>query len=359
MNDFMRKRSAALITGPDTHLDHLGVLSAVLKIPLIVTEEKTFQLAQSFYPQANVWLKEPSELSIDFLAENFDLLLESGKFWAVDLIPMIELLFKKKIRLLFCPHGNSDKGHSLKTHVKQDIALFYGQHMLDLLKSNGAYEQIGQLIRTGNYRLPFYRAHKSFYDSLAEKLVFSHLDPNKKTILYAPTWQDRENPSSFFSACENLILQLHRSFNIIVKLHPFLEEDHPAQVLHVISKYETQEGVLFLKDFPSIYPLIARADLYLGDFSSIGYDFLAFDKPLFFLSQRSKDAPGGTLHRCGMEIPLEEQNNLLQFLETHYEITLRNFSRSRKEIYNYAFGEEKAPDKVWQEIAEALNLRFS
>jgi len=350
----LRKRCAALITGPETHLDHLGVLSAILKIPLIVTDEKTCQLAQSYYPQARVWLKEPAELSIDYLAENFDLLLESGKFWAVGLIPLMELFFKKKMRLLFCPHGNSDKGFSLKSHVKQDIALFYGQHMLDLLKSNGAYEQIGALVRTGNYRLPFYQAHRTFYDSLTEKLVFSHLDTNKKTILYAPTWQDTENPSSFFSSCENIILQLCSSFNIIVKLHPFLEEYHPAQVIHVISKYETHKNVLFLKEFPPIYPLLARSDLYIGDFSSIGYDFLAFDKPLFFLSQRSKDAPGGTLHRCGMEIPQEQQNNLLRFLETQYEISLKTFSQIRKEIYCYAFGEEREPEKVWLDIHQQL-----
>ena len=41
MQPFISK-AAAISTGPDTHLDHLGVLAALLHIPLIVPDEKNY-----------------------------------------------------------------------------------------------------------------------------------------------------------------------------------------------------------------------------------------------------------------------------------------------------------------------------
>ncbi len=64
-------RVAAISTGPDTHLDHLGVLAALLDIPLIVTDKKSYELAQLFYPQAQPQFIEHGELGLNFLAEKF------------------------------------------------------------------------------------------------------------------------------------------------------------------------------------------------------------------------------------------------------------------------------------------------
>ena len=214
-------KSVAILTGPSTHLDHLGVLSAVLEIPLIVTEEKTFQLAKRYYPQINISLMEMADLSMDFLCSHFDVIFESGKFWALELKPFMQLLFRKQMRFVFCPHGNSDKGHSLKEHPDQDVSLVYGDHLHDHLKATGATAKIHSVIATGNYRYPFYKRHLSFYDQIAEEEIFSRLKPDRKTLLYAPTWQDRENPTSFFEATEEIIEQLS----------PLLQSHHQAPPL--------------------------------------------------------------------------------------------------------------------------------
>ena len=172
-------RCTAIITGPETHLDHLGVLSSLLQIPLIVTDQKTYTLAKQYYPDLDVSLKGLDELSIGYLAENFDAIFETGKFWAAELKPFFELLFRKKMRFVFCPHGNSDKGHSLQNHVEQDISLVYGDHLSDLLKRTNAAEKIKHFVRTGNYRYPYYLKHRAFFDALAEEKVFCRFK-NKK-----------------------------------------------------------------------------------------------------------------------------------------------------------------------------------
>lgn len=338
-------RSVAIITGPQTHLDHLGILSSQLKIPLIVTEEHTFQLAKRFYPDLNISLKGYDELSIEYLARHFDVIFETGKFWAAELSPFFELLFHKKMRFVFCPHGNSDKGHSLQNHVDQDISLVYGEHLHDLLKKTGAAHQIRHILRTGNYRYPYYLKHRIFYDALTEKIVFQRFQNKNPSILYAPTWQDRENPTSFFSATSALIEQLSSSFNLIIKLHPFLADHHPAEVYQVISRYENHPSALFLTDFPPIYPLLSRCDLYLGDYSSIGYDFLAFDKPLYFLNPKKAPSPS-PLHTCGLEIPENAWDELTKFLLSTIEQNTREFALQRQKMYTYAFGDELAPETI-------------
>ncbi len=347
----MTTRQVAIITGPDTHLDHLGVLCHLLDIPLIVTENSTYTSALSFYPQISVTQKNLNELSAHFLAENFDVLFESGKFWAAELTPIFRLLYRKNMRFVFCPHGNSDKGHSAKEHIEQDISLVYGKHMIDLLTQTGAIKKIKSTLVTGNYRLPFYLKYQSFYDNLVEKHIFKNLDKNKKTALYAPTWQDGENPSSFFEETAKLIESCKANFNLIIKLHPFLEKFHPAETFRVISFYENTPNVIFLNQFPPIYPLLNAVDFYIGDYSSIGYDFLAFDKPLYFLTK--KTAKKGILHSCGLAIP--SSKDALEFIQKTFTTNQEMNQPIRKSTYLYAFGEEKPFSKLKQELLEIIN----
>lgn len=341
-------RHVAIITGPDTHLDHLGILSSILKIPLIVTEEKNLKLAKQLYPDLNVQLKGLDELSMEHLASHYDVIFETGKFFAAELKPFIELLFRKKMRFVFCPHGNSDKGHSLQHHVEQDISLIYGDHIHDLLKQNGGAAKIRRIIRTGNYRYSYYLKHQEFFDELAHEKVFSQFKCDKPTALYAPTWNDKENPTSFFSETDRLIKELSSSYNLLIKLHPFLIDDHPAHTYQMMARYEHHPAARILVDFPPIYPLLSRCALYLGDYSSIGYDFLAFDKPLYFISPKKTSSP---LHSCGLEIP--SNANLDEFLKETLNDSLKNFSAQRRKVYDYAFGAEIDSEVIKKEITEA------
>lgn len=340
------EKTIAISTGPATHLDHLGVLADLFSIPLVVTDEKTFELAQLYYPELKVELKHFSDLTLDYIA-SVDAIMGCGKFWALELKGMLQLFYNKEMRFIFCPHGNSDKGFSLSETLSQDVALIYGDHMQELLDKTG--NQRKAAIRTGNYRFPYYRKRKAFYDELFAKKI--PLDKNKRTILYAPTWKSKENPISFIESCESLLSSLVDSFNLIIKLHPFLEEDHPAEVVKLISCFEHKTNVFFLLDFPPIYPILDAADIYLGDFSSIGYDFLAFDKPLFFLNQNEGK---GSLAQAGISIPLSEQKEISRFIEKHAKENQSHFSVQRKQVYEYAFGKEKHPSLIWEELRQKL-----
>lgn len=347
------KRLVSIITGPDTHLDHLGVLSLMLNIPLIVTEKELLEHFQAFYPAGEVYHVPLQELSLAFMAEHFDGILHSAKFWNLEIGPMLKLLFNKEMRFIFCPHGNSDKGHSLKTHAKQDISLYYGAHMRELLQKTNADLYIDKTIRSGNYRKAFYYDNKKFYDRIIEKKIKAHLFADKKTILYAPSWHDRENPTSFFSATYSIIDRLKKDYNLLIKLHPLLTSFHPAETAKVTCHYKEQKGLIFLNNFPPIYPLLELCSIYLGDFSSIGYDFLSFDRPLFFLGTPSQEMTG-PLSSCGMHIHPDELEHLDQFIHRNESLCDKGFSEQRHQVYTYAFGKEKSGIKLKHELLLSL-----
>jgi len=339
-------RAAALHSRPSSLLDHIGVLAAVLDIPLLISDEETAQLANVFYPQVRVILQEPT---LDYLAANFDILFVSSKLWAIELYHTFPLVCGKKMRIVYCPHGNSDKGYTLteEHHNPEDISLLYGDHMVDLLKDTGMFDKIQHVIPTGNYRHAFFLEHRAFYEQLVQEKV--PLDKTKKTILYAPTWHSTETPSSFFAECTRLIDQLPSHFNLLIKLHPYLYEQKPAQTTHLLEKQHP--NVLFLDEFPPVYPLLTLSDIYLGDFSSVGYDFLVMDKPMYFFNPGGVRDRGRFLHRCGMEVP---EGNVFEFIEKTLENNRVEFAEKRRETCLYTFGKPRKLSEIGKNIVENI-----
>ncbi len=323
---------ATLSTGTAFHyLDHIAPLAWHLEAPLIVSERKTESLAAKYYPFIPLECIEDLEFKFASLAR-FDTLIEC-RYWRPHFKPVFETLHGKKIDLIFCPHGQSDKGFgapSLAYYAQQDAIFFYGDLHADMLQKLDLWDSIPRKIRLGDYRRDYYLAHKTFYDDLIEKEIFSSLPPNQPTLLYAPTWLDDDLSSSFFEQSERVFSSLPRSWNLIVKLHPFLQERHPAHYIHALERCPKGENFLLLEDFPLIHPLLARVDAYLGDFSSVGYDFLKSQRPMFFFP--NDKMPKAKLRDCGLEIP--DQVSLFSFLDKHRD---NPFAEKQKQLYDYAY----------------------
>ena len=169
-------RIVSIHTGASSYLDHIGVLSIQLGIPLIVTEQALFESAQKFYPELDVIYKDPIDLSLPFLAENFDAILSSGHYWAGELIPLLKLFCGKEMRIVYCPHGNSDK----ETTALKDLTFIYGEQMRARQPKHQPF------VRTGNYRYPYYRARQPFYDRLLQQQLAGKIDPAEKNPPLCP-----------------------------------------------------------------------------------------------------------------------------------------------------------------------------
>ena len=354
-------KAAGFIIQHNTHLDHLGVLCELLDIPLIVTDDHLIETARTFYPNLRIERRELSDVTSPEIMDEFDFLFYTSKVWSYETYAYARWIYNKDVRVVYCPHGNSDKGHSLRGMADlppNDIELFYGEHMLGHLKQMGTFDHINETIPTGNFRFAYYQKHRTFYDHLAEKEIFSQLKENKECILYAPTWSTEECPSSFLDQCAQLIDTLPNTYNLIVKLHPLLAEHHPAETYRLLGTYDRHESVLFVDHFPPIYPLLAGCSLYLGDFSSMGYDFLAFNRPLYFfdpLSDKGKNR-GHTLHQCGMTLPPTE--NTFSFIENTLAENKKAYASKRLEMYAHTFGKPREIEVI-KSALKKLSPHFS
>src|SRR5262249_26302706 len=146
-------------------------------------------------------------------------------------------------------------------------------------------------------------------------------------------------------ACSSVIDYLPAEQNLLVKLHPRLELDDPGLYYFLVGKYEKKPNVLFLKDFPLVYPLLAKATAYIGDMSSVGYDFLPFNRPMFFLNQQKRDSKSDralALFQCGIEIQPEEYPKIHSIIAKALPHDQEQFSEVRQKMNEYTFGRERS-----------------
>ena len=344
---------AAVNFGASHHLfDHIAPLAYLLDIPFFVDDHP--ELLEKFYPQISFTYKET--LSFDFLAKNFDTLISCNRWMAEDKFSFMNL-FDKNMKLLFCPHGNSDKGHivfdNMLDYAIHDAVMLYGSQMIDFLKKLDVFDRLKQHVVIGNFRLGFYKKFKDFYNRLVAREIFSKLDSRNRTILYAPTWKDPENSTSFFEVFQKVVKKVPQHYNLIVKLHPLIEERNPVEYYQIYEK-KLPANVLFLEQFPLVFPLLDAVDVYLGDFSSVGYDFLYFQKPMFFLDPLQRDPlkdQSAFLHQCGIRIPKEYWDNIFSFIDDHIS---KSYRERQKRMFYYAFGKEQTFLQIKEKIFEIL-----
>jgi len=347
-------KAAGLIYGPDFHhLDHLGPLCAILERPLIVTEEDLKAQAEQFYPDLQVLYFDYLNFGINAIS-SYDLIVSCLPRALIDEIFLFaQQMQHKRIGSIWCPHGHSDKGSKIpyfEALISEKVIFVYGQKMLDMLKEKKVLPQLTAAIEIGNYRYLYFHKHHAFYLKKVEK-IFHRFKNQQRTILYAPTWLDAEGSSSFFSACPALIETLPSHWNLLIKLHPNMQRTHSLKTDQMISTYEHIPNVAFLNDFPPIYPLLEKVDVYLGDMSSIGYDFLIFDKPMFFLLNSRVDS-SHPLFQCGITIYPDQYRQAFEKIEKSIPHDKRDFSKKRNELYRYTFDEIKN----FNELKNRFNL---
>ena len=296
---------AGLVFDDSKHyLDHLGPFCALAGWPLIVCEPGIYDEAKRFYPDLNVQYVPLGELKLP-------------KF-TISCAPktLLEVYFPNQSTTLFwLPHGQSDKGWNspIFQALSNEIALVYGRRMIDFMHEQKVFLKT---ISIGNFRWEY---------------CCKTTETVNKTFLYAPTWDN----DSFWKIFPLLAKQLPPDCNLWVKLHPNTWRKFAPEIEVLIGKY-SQSNIQFLPNEAPIYPLLAKCACYIGDMSSIGYDFLTFNRPMYFVNAN----PHLPLHRCGKAID-----------PTNFDLQLQNdFSEEQKTLYQYTFD----VNSHWKEEIDAL-----
>jgi len=115
-----------------------------------------------------------------------------------------------------------------------------------------------------------------------EILTGLRLDPERPTVLYAPTWT--RTSSLNVMGIDVIDALLARSWNVVVKLHdrswdprPFYSGgiDWPARLRHLLAGRAGRVAI-----GADICPYLAAADAMITDHSSAGFEYLLLDRPL-------------------------------------------------------------------------------
>ncbi len=345
-----------------SYVDHIVPLCQMMEIPLLCTDRWIYEMIDLHYPEMQLVYDEAPDFCLDHALEGYDTLFYVDLFRKPHgFFHFYEYVYSGKARSVCAQHGNSDKKRNVfwaENHADEDIVLLDGQHMVDFMQEKQVLDRIPRCILAGNFRLEYYRQNKAFLD---QKMRLPK--DGRKTILYAPTWTSPNNRSdwrcdysSFLEVHEAVIEGMTDDYRLIIKLHPTFLRFFSEEAREIKEKYEDRAQILFLDDIPLIYPLLEQVDIYLGDYSSIGYDFLAYNRPLFFLNMNGRDSEtdsGVHLYRCGKAIGPDELRSVCKIIE---ETDSSQFEKARLETYAYAFGKErKSLSQLREEIEGALS----
>ena len=328
----IRHKIGALLLGNyEQHLDHLAPLAHILDIPLLITEQPLFKLAQSFYPNSKLHFLPFSHFNE--VCAQFDALITCHPAPILDPeLFVARQMSQKKIPTIWIPHGNSDKGrHSyyMEALENEQFAILPGEAMVHFLKEKNAFNNLTHHSLIGNYRYYYFKEH------------LKPLTLPNKTILYAPSWQPEDKTTLLTAEFEKIALI--NEYNVIVKPHPNTFKLSNPSLLKALLHLEEKPNIHLLKNSPLIFPILASVDLLISDTSSIAYDFLTFDKPMIFIQhdeKRHMEKGANQIQSAGRSVKHDQLDQIESIISE--ELYRDHYSNSRKKLYSYTFSSPPA-----------------
>jgi CDP-glycerol glycerophosphotransferase (TagB/SpsB family) len=113
---------------------------------------------------------------------------------------------------------------------------------------------------------------------------------------------------------------------------------------------------MLLRNTPLTFPILELADAYVGDMSSIAYDFLGFDRPMVFLNQTAGDvgdASESLLFSCGAVVDPVDYRSIYQALEDEI-IFHQNRSELKQRLYHRVYADLLTLEDLRYHVEDAL-----
>lgn len=177
------------------------------------------------------------------------------------------------------PGNPSQSQNVLRNYLMTDYLLSPNAHTSRIFtngyKLEGIYQ--GQLMESG-----YPRIDNTYHPltNMDEKLSYFGITlDGRPTILYCPTWSGSSitspanNIKQLIAEFDYLQQELGKDYQLFVKVHPYL---YPF-----VKDLEELAGVL-ISDFFDVNELLSVVDILVTDYSSIFFDFLVEEKPIFF-----------------------------------------------------------------------------
>lgn len=237
------------------------------------------------------------------------------------------------------PNGNLEVSNTVRNFLMTDYLISPNEFMTDLyLNSAFKLREIyrGKIITNGYPRLDLLTTSKR--EDVINLLLLHkvRIDPNKKIILYAPTWKGSSynNASSDVESYFELKNYLEKQIN--ADEYQILIKPHQRVFQIAKDKFNLDFCIPACIDANEI---LSITDILISDFSSIFFDFLATNKPVLFyisdLDEYKKDR-GLYFNINSLPGPIAENLNELVGNIKNIESVIKEYSKKYNEIREFA-----------------------
>ncbi|WP_394128836.1 CDP-glycerol glycerophosphotransferase family protein [Shewanella maritima] len=174
-----------------------------------------------------------------------------------------------------------------KFNIRQMYALGKGKHNFaswnshyDLIMCFGPYqrERMATVCNTPTVEVGYPRYDRFFNESYNHKGMMEELglDPNKKTILWLPTWLQLSSMDEYAEA----ISAISNQYNVIVKTHPLSLEAEPER----IKTLNTFDFTVMINDVYDNLDLFIISDFVICDYGGTAFGALYLDLNLLLVN---------------------------------------------------------------------------
>ncbi|MBW4618792.1 MAG: CDP-glycerol glycerophosphotransferase family protein [Cyanosarcina radialis HA8281-LM2] len=183
---------------------------------------------------------------------------------------------------------------------------------------------------------------------------------DRKTLIYCPTWRKEDISSiEIFIDGIDVIDRLTEDYNLIVKPHPnIFNPDRQFYDASIVDRLHKIPNIKLIKS-GNVMPWFARADLFIGDISAAGYEWLYYNKPMVFLNpqpgvlQASTDVDSMTfLWQCGDVC--DDMQQLKQLVDLNIECD--RYQALREKLLHYSVFNPRDNGATQRGIAEIERL---
>lgn len=174
----------------------------------------------------------------------------------------------RESRIAMLQYGYAKEAHNYGAWRSfADVSMTFGPH------ASARMAPFCATVATGNPRYEDWSS-EPFREAARAKLA-DRLDPEKKTVLYAPTWGELSSYSSFADA----VLALADEFNVILKVHHITERGGEKPMEPVRGKFGVIHGAL-----DDIVELLTQADVLISDYSGAIFDAVYCQVPIVLVT---------------------------------------------------------------------------
>jgi hypothetical protein len=187
----------------------------------------------------------------------------------------IETFEKSKIAMI--QYGYAKEPHNYGPwRAFADVCLTYGPY------ASNRIEYFSPTVSVGNPRYDDW--HRDSFHQSAKLKHSNKLNPNRKTVLYLPTWGDLSSVDHYVSA----IYDLAEDFNVLMKMH------HNTELLETSRKDKLNMGAIcHFGANDDLLELLALSDVVISDYSGAIFDAVYCRKPVVLLDADLSDQMGG------------------------------------------------------------------